>query len=410
VLREDVKEWVMVLDTREGANDGEFDGAEGSSQEHAGEANAPRGALELPVSEAWAAVEAALREDEDEIQREAETRKKSEAENVRLVSLRMERLKNRKGQLSAEELKDPEKPMFSLGTGRMWEVRQEMTTEYRERDAAAEQLAYENDVAESGEDEAQQREAVREAIANAREWRNEPPLWQQICGFSTENEQALHPNRRAAGVRSLLKRVEHLVRWEIRNKEGKNARRTGGDGENCDEPRVDATRQTAQWDPLRTVCLYLGIAQRKLSALSREISGLAVTQLCDAIRAETLRKIWKKRLATWLGSEGRAGEGSLSDRAFLLFRKLKAERQKTGSHRSSFAWEIGFSSYTRMFRACLVCYGVTPQEMEVLLIKEGLGEGATCVFGQGGTVEDGKQKTDQHRGTEATEGLRERIE
>jgi hypothetical protein len=157
----------------------------------------------------------------------------------------------------------------------------------------------------------------------------------------------------------------------------------GGTEDNL-EPLVDSNRRSAQWDPLREICLFLGIAQRRLSALCREINGLAVTQLCDAIRAETLRKKMKKRIGTWI-AEQKVEAGNLKDRAFELWRRLKGERLKSGSHRSSFAWNIGFSSYTRLFRACLVCYGLTPQEMELRLIEEGLGEGALCVCVQGGT-------------------------
>jgi len=353
----------------------------------------------FPVSEVWQGIEDDLREAKDDARdeavREDEAKREAariEAENNRLVPLRLERLKKKSRQFSAEEMKAPLDAMCSAGCDRFWEVRQAMTSEYRDREAAAEQLAYEKECAEFGETEADAREAEREGILNAQEWMREAPLWQQISGLFPVEELGLHPGKRAAGIRRLLKRAEGLIRWEIRRGETAGNGWIESDGEGAkgdcaagDDVLVDVNRRTAQWDPLRTICFYLGIAQRKLSALCREINGLAVTQLCDAIRAETLRKKWKKRLAEWLGTvkeaAGRDG-GNLTDRAFELFRKLKAERQKTGSHRSSFAWETGFSSYTRMFRACLVCYGLAPQEMEMLLIKEALGDGATCVFGQ----------------------------
>jgi hypothetical protein len=332
--------------------------------------------MEIPVTEKWAQVERALREEE----RIAE-------ENKRLIPLRLERLNKRPRKLSAEELKSPEKVMYSGGMDKLWDVRQEVTSEYREREAAEEQRLFEEECAEFGESVAVEREQEREAILNGLQWQREAPLWQQISGLYPQQEPGLHPQRRAAGIRALLKRAEHLIRWEIRKgeterAEGGRQKAEGGVEENFVgaeslDHYVDSTRRTAQWDPLRTVCLYLGIAQRKLSALSREISGLAATQLCDAIRAETLRKKWKKRLVL---PETKKGEGgSLRDRAYEIWRALRAERQKTGSQRSSFAWEMGFSSYTRMFRACLVCFGLAPQEMEVELILESLGSGATCV-------------------------------
>jgi len=355
-----------------------------------------------PVSDVWQGIEDELREaeaeTEDEAQRENEAKREAlrlEEENKRLAPLRLERLKLRARKFSEEELNAPLNTMFSGGTERLWDVRQATTSETRERDAAAEQLAYEKDCAEFGQAEADAREAEREGILNAQEWMNEAPLWQQLSGLFPEEELGLHPGQRAAGIRRLLKRAEGLIRWEIRRGEAAGNGRTEREGEgvygrngDCaagDDVLVDATRRFAQWDPLRTVCFYLGIAQRKLSALCREINGLAATQLCDAIRAETLRKKWKKRMAEWLGMvtekvDLAAGQ-KLTDRAYEVYRKLKVERQKTGSHRSSFAWETGFSSYTRMFRACLVCYGLAPQEMEMLLIKEALGEGALCVPG-----------------------------
>ena len=222
----------------------------------------------LPVGEKWAAAEQRLREVEQEVRRE-------EAEIARLTPLRLERLKKTLGQLGEEQRKNLDGAMFSEGVAKMWNVRQIATSEYRERDAAAEQREYEKDCAEAGEAEAAMREEEREAILNGQEWRAEPPLWQQISGLFPEQELGISPNRRAQGIRALLKRAEHLIRWEVR----RGATDGNGDGEkrgigetvgDSDEVRVDATRQTAQWDPLRTICLYLGIAQRKLSALSRE--------------------------------------------------------------------------------------------------------------------------------------------
>ena len=296
----------------------------------------------------------------------------------------------------AEELTSPERAeraMFSGGNARLWSVRQAMTSQCRERDAAAEERDYAADVADVGAAEADAREDAREALANAQVWRGQPPLWQQLCGFTPDEEMGVHPNVRAAGLRRLIKRAEWLIRWEIRRgeRDGNGEGGKGGDGEFVsDEVVVDSLRRTAQWDPLREICLYLGIAQRKLSALCREVNGMAVTQLSDAIRAETLRKKMRKRIAEWVAGRAEAeagGRGNLADRAWALLRALRGERQKSGSHRSSFAWEIGFSSYTRMFRACLICYGLAPQELEVLLIKESLGGDATCVFGQAGLGE-----------------------
>ena len=405
-------------------NDG-IDGAE-SPVHHAldrdREGEKLRDEIGPPVSDTWQRVEDELSEAEEDAKREAlrENEAKREAlrqeeENKRLIPLRLERLKKQSRKFSAEEMKAPLNTMLSAGTERLWDVRQAITSENREREAAAEQLVYEKEYAQFGEAEANAREAEREGILNAQEWMTEAPLWQQISGLFPEEELGLHPGKRAAGIRRLLKRAEGLIRWEIRKGEAereaggtpaphnddgvvgaKSPDHYGDDPDHC----VDATRRTAQWDPLRSICFYLGIAQRKLSALCREINGLAVTQLCDAIRAETLRKKWKKRLAEWVGtvagkeieSAGRGDGRTLTDRAYEFYRKLKAERQKTGSHRSSFAWETGFSSYTRMFRACLVCYGLVPQEMEMLLIKEALG--TPCVFGRGGEESCGLRDSD----------------
>jgi len=359
------------------------------------------GVLELPRTKTWAAMEDELRAIGEELKREEDEAARIAAENEKLIPLRLERLAKKQA-AAAELLSSPERTeraMFSGGNARMWSVRQAMTSATRSRDAAAEQRDYAADVVEFGETEAEAREDEREALANASVWREQPPLWQQICGFTPAEELGVHPNVRAAGLRRLIKRAEWLIRWEIRRAETERNGAMDRDGEidrdgeganagDGDEGRVDSLRRTAQWDPLREICLYLGIAQRKLSALCREVNGMAVTQLSDAIRGESLRKKMRTRILEWVAGQketaGRGDGGSLVDRAWALWRTLRAERQKSGSHRSSFAWEIGFSSYTRMFRACLVCYGLAPQELEVLLIKESLGGGATCVFGQAG--------------------------
>jgi len=342
-------------------------------------------------------------------------------EDVQQAAQRMERLKK----TAAPAASDDE--MYEGGVGRLWELRQAQTALERERDAAMEQRIFRRECTEKGDVAALELENEREAFANAAEWHAEPPLWQQISGLISGAELRLNPAQRAAGIRRLLKKVERMIRFEVRagEKDGRGETatgrlgdgETGGSGEEEGERQhagwkpalreVDACRKTAQWDPLQPICTYLGIAPRKLSALSREISGLSVTQLADAIKAETLRKKMMRRVAEWVASIGdvvREAGADLQEQAYALWKRLRGERQKNGSHRSSVAWELGFSSYTRMFRACLVCYGLVPQEIELELIAERLGcgeERAQCVPGQ---IEAESSRTDLPLRHEATKG------
>ena len=330
----------------------------------------------------WAEMEAELAQSEVDERREVE-------EQARLAALRNERLKTTHAPLDPKA--NFEEAMFGAGLGTLWEVRQAATSVYRQRDAADEQRIFEQERSALGEPDALGRERQREQIENGLEWLAEPPLWQQVSGLIPSREMGLHPGARAAGIRRLLKKVERLIRFEVRSAaQASSLRESGADGRGEEENErqrqhagwkpavreVDACALTAQWDPLQSICSYLGIALRKLSALSREVSGLAVTQLADAIKAESLWKKWKRRVGDWVAAQA-SDAGEIKERAYRLWKMLRGERQKKGSHRSSFAFAMGFSSYSRMFRACLVCYGLAPQEMELELIEECLEDGNT---------------------------------
>ena len=127
----------------------------------------------------------------------------------------------------------------------------------------------------------------------------------------------------------------------------------------------------------------------------------------DCIKAEKLRAEFRKRLKdfvlgwfavaeNWQRSVGK----KRAEIAEWIFAALKMSR-RTRFHRSEWAFELGFSSYQRIFRAALLCEGLTPHNLEMEVIGELVpeDEGARCVDGQeqkmegdGQNVEGGEQK------------------
>ena len=54
---------------------------------------------------------------------------------------------------------------------------------------------------------------------------------------------------------------------------------------------------------------------------------------------------------------------------------MKASRKWPEFSQNAWAQGLGFSSYRRLYRACLAVFGKTPHQMEMELIREVLAEG-----------------------------------
>ena len=250
------------------------------------------------------------------------------------------------------------------------------------------------------------------------------PTWQQISGLFPKQERDLSPNERARRIRILLASVERLLRHEL--KHGAAA------AENLAPARyIDPS---LQWNPLRKICFHIELAQQRLSAYSREQTGMSAPEVVDCIRAEDLRSKMKAQLRGFVTEffsrkdaetqrKDRNGEretggrgenncgphprplshkergengGALADE---IWEALKDSRKGPRWHRTTWAAEYGFSSYTKFFRACLLCYGKTPHQIEIELIDEILDE-AERTNGDGSHEEHKAELKEREEGQE----------
>ena len=216
------------------------------------------------------------------------------------------------------------------------------------------------------------------------------PVWQQTTGLFPEWEKRMNPNERAGRIANLLRTVERMVRYEMKNEKGKikKEQRLNGDREGMDdEPSV--VRETYLWDPLRTVCFKLEISLAQLSRYSKETTGMSAVEMVDCIRMQSARKKMKQALRDFIAqmknergkrkkeqhdasanpqSEIRNPKFDLT--AEEIWKELKSLRRAPRWHRTSWAAELGFSSYGKFFRASLLVCGVTPHELEMALLDE----------------------------------------
>jgi AraC-like DNA-binding protein len=273
--------------------------------------------------------------------------------------------------LTDEEMKDPYEAMFSGGVMKMWNARQAIIAggQMADGEDGDEETLYDKDYEEVGKDEAAKRQKERERRRQRMEELLEVPLWQQISGLFPETEEGMNPNERAGGILALIKKVEGMLRYEI-----KFAR----------EHPVEF--RTYLWDPLRVVCFHLGISQQRLSRYCKELTGMSAMEMVDRMKAEGVRGKLKEELRKFIkltaeelkdGETGGRGDGEKrhdGEGADAIFLALKKSRRDGRWHRTTWAMGLGFSSYQRFFRACLLCFGKTPHEVEMELIEEILKE------------------------------------
>jgi AraC-like DNA-binding protein len=228
----------------------------------------------------------------------------------------------------------------------------------------------------------------RSMLAYLRKKETPPPNWVMISGIWPE--VALDAGERRKRVRALYKATVLLIRRELKRHE------------------VDAFRaeRSIFWDPVVEVCRALEISQSKLSAFCKELTGNSLIQVVDSIRAEGvkttlragIRKFVKGFLVSGLGVSGTGGSEKNAHDACLgtekvdrwgVWEGLKASRKWPEFSQNSWAQELGFASYRRLYRACQVVYGMTPHQMEMELIGECLAEGGTT-GGEEGNAEAAK--------------------
>ena len=228
------------------------------------------------------------------------------------------------------------------------------------------------------------------------------PLWQRISGLRTETMDELDYEERLIGLRKLMAAFERMLREElnfvfsivknnapcvarIANKDGKDS------GQGCprsieEQPIAGnhLSERTFLWDPLPKICLKLGISRSALSRLSKEFSGMAAHEVMDRIRVETVKAAMLKEIKlhcmnvfSYVVANG-SGKNLLGARKawpprtfrFAFYDALNRSRVAPAFDRTTWAISFGFPNYARFRRACLLRFGMTPQQIELELIGE----------------------------------------
>jgi len=310
---------------------------------------------------------------------------------------------------------------FSLGTPGVFERRRMLNAGFGERSGAIADR-YSEETEQMPEQLAAELQDRRLAAAGTQHWALNAPLWMQMSGLYPQSHREMSPNERAGRIRGLLRRAERMIRWALGQRqkaEGERQMAEGGEQKaetatatasaSATESGDSVIEQTVIWSPVREICVYLEIPQRVLSGLCREITGMSIENVVDRIRAEKLRAEFAKRLKAfvlewfsvaenWRKSVGK----KRAEIADMIFAALKSSR-RTRFHRTQWAFELGFSSYQRLFRAALLSEGLTPHQMEMDVLEELVpeDEGATCVGGQNQKADGGMQKTATDSGAES---------
>jgi len=277
------------------------------------------------------------------------------------------------------------------------------------------------------------------------------PLWQRICGLDPALANHFLPSERRQGLRRLVRAVERMYRAELRLK-GASRQGDAGDANvppdanistpapvadalvpgasrisELVEPEVrtmeqfdlegthfrDGTRSYAGrsnlFDPLPEICAYLGIAQRKLSELCRQQTGLRIHEVGDCIRTEKLKARMRERFQAlsqeWLATQEEKGSKDLSrdwrGAAWQFVRWVRGRGR--GESRRKLAWELGVATPARLGRATFVCLGETIEELEVnvamAVLQEEVGGPRVRIFG-GENDEHGARLSDVIRDEE----------
>ena len=247
------------------------------------------------------------------------------------------------------------------------------------------------------------------------------PRWVMISGLFTEADKGgvlLSEESRRKRLRALFKAAVLLIKRAL----GRH------------EVDADKAERSVFWDPVAMVARELDIPPSKLSQLLKEFSGHSLSQVIDNCRAAALKGKLRAGVRGFLkgrevggdqrlpltpeavllplgplpGGEGK-GDGSLRSldegrvkggssargdcvgmekELWAVWGELRKSRKWPEFSPNTWANELGFASYRRLYRACVSVYGRTPYQMELMLIREEL---------------EGTAKTDE--GVDWVEGL-----
>jgi AraC-like DNA-binding protein len=163
-------------------------------------------------------------------------------------------------------------------------------------------------------------------------------------------------SERRHALRKLFKEYERLVREVMAEHEA--------------DPEKD--ERTFLWDPVATICAELGIARRKLSALTKELTGMAAHEVVDKVRAETIEEKLEEVLVRIFRKSMTAGKRFHHESYYanwywddILWDKLKRSRRAPYYDRAEWVMRMGFPNYARYRRGVMLAHrGLTPQQLE----------------------------------------------
>ena len=184
------------------------------------------------------------------------------------------------------------------------------------------------------------------------------PRWREISGLTVETEKSLPDKDRRAAIRKLQAAAESEIRAELLSAEQDNDFKS---------------ERTYLWEPSPAVCRRLEIAPTALNRLLKELSGLTVAQLADKIRAEGLREKLRADLIEHIKNrQDKPGSRCAGAANFLVdfWQELKARRAEPDFNYATRAIGLGFQNYTRLYRACILQYGLTPTQLEHEILRE----------------------------------------
>ncbi|MCY3021903.1 MAG: hypothetical protein NTW87_23070 [Planctomycetota bacterium] len=186
--------------------------------------------------------------------------------------------------------------------------------------------------------------------------KRELAVWQRISGLQPETEGTMTRSERRHALRKLFKHYERLVREALAEHEA--------------DPEKE--ERTFLWDPVAMICGELGIARRKLSALTKELTGMAAHEVVDKIRAEAIEAKMETELAAIFERRIYGGRPFRQDSYYhgwkwtkILWDMLKDSRKAPHFALAHWAARLGFANYARFRRGVMLAHGgLTPVQLE----------------------------------------------
>lgn len=197
----------------------------------------------------------------------------------------------------------------------------------------------------------------RMMLAHLKRAATSPPKWLLISGLYPEAQFA-EPERQKR-IRALYRALVLLIKRALA------------------QHAVDAIEERSiYWDPVAIVCRDLEIAPSKLSSLCKEFSGNSLSQVIDCVRAERIKKLLRIHIRSFVQNHKTQCATLAEDSAigkmdvWSVWKALKVSRRWPEFCQNTWAIEMGFASYRRLYRACLAVWKQTPHQLELAMIAD----------------------------------------